>query len=43
LSTAFAGNDVVDSKGLDGARLPSQVLPKVKPYVLTPIDPGQLP
>lgn len=42
-SAAFAGNDVVDGQGLDEARVPSQVLPKVKPYVLTPIDPGQLP
>ncbi|MGI3903074.1 MAG: ferritin-like domain-containing protein [Janthinobacterium lividum] len=42
-SSSFAGSDIVDGQGLDEARLPSQVLPKVKPYVLTPINPGQLP
>ena len=43
LSTAFAGNDVVNSAGLDGARLPSQVLPKAAPFVATPISASQLP
>lgn len=43
LSTAFAGNDVVNSAGLDVARLPSQVLPKAAPFVATPISASQLP
>lgn len=43
LSASFAGNDVVNSAGLDGARLPSQVLPKAAPFVATPISASQLP
>ena len=42
-SPAFAGNDVVDAAGLDGARLPSQVLPAAAPFVLTPVSASQLP
>ena len=42
-SAAFAGNDVVDGAGLDRALLPSQVLPKVVPFVLTPVSASQLP
>lgn len=43
LSTAFAGDDVVNRAGLDVARSPSQVLPKAAPFVLTPISASQLP
>lgn len=39
----FAGDDVVDSAGLDVARLPSQVLPIAAPYLATPISASQLP
>lgn len=42
-STAFAGNDIVDASGLDRALVPSQVLPKVAPFVLTPVSASQLP
>ncbi|MEA1834455.1 ferritin-like domain-containing protein [Methylobacterium durans] len=42
-SPAFAGNDVVDASGLDGALVPSQVLPKVAPFVVTPVSASQLP
>lgn len=42
-SASFAGNDVVNSSGLDAARLPSQVLPKAAPFVATPISASQLP
>lgn len=43
LSTAFAGNDVVDGAGLDVARVPSQVLPMAAPFILTPVSASQLP
>lgn len=43
LSPAFAGDDVVDRGGLDLSRAPSQILPKVVPFVLTPISANQLP
>lgn len=36
-SAEAVGKGVVDSKGLDAALLPSQVLPKVAPFVTTPI------
>lgn len=42
-SAAFAGNDIVDGNGLDRALVPSQVLPKVVPFVLTPVSASQLP
>ena len=43
VGTAFAGDDVVDADGLDVALLPSQVLPKVAPFIATPITAYQLP
>ena len=42
-SASFAGNDIVDGNGLDRALVPSQVLPKVVPFVLTPVSASQLP
>lgn len=42
-SAYFAGDDVVDSHGLDRARLPSQVLPRVSPLLATPVTASQLP
>ena len=42
-STAFAGNDVVNAAGLDVARLPSQVLPKAAPFIVTPVSARALP
>lgn len=43
VGSAFAGNDVVDADGLDGAKLPSQVLPAVAPFIATPVTAYQLP
>ena len=43
LSSAFAGDDVVDGSGLDVARLPSQVLPLAAPFIATPVSASQLP
>lgn len=37
-SMDFAGDDVVDSNGLDQAFAPSQVLPLVDPFIVTPIS-----
>lgn len=37
-STAFAGDDVVDKKGLDGALAPAKVLAAAGPFVKTKID-----
>lgn len=42
-SSAFAGDDVVNRQGLDVTRVPSQVLPKAAPFILTPISANQLP
>ena len=42
-SAAFAGDDVIDRNGLDGARVPSQVLPKAAPFIVTPVSARQLP
>ena len=43
LGSSFAGRDIVDSNGLDVARLPSQVLPLAAPFIATPISASQLP
>lgn len=43
LTTAFAGDDVVDAAGLDVARLPSMVLPLAGPFIATPVTASQLP
>lgn len=42
-SIDFAGNDVVDANGLDGAMSPADVLAAAAPYILTPIDASHLP
>ncbi|HEU4647453.1 MAG TPA: ferritin-like domain-containing protein [Gemmatimonadales bacterium] len=42
-TASFAGNDVVDARGLDQARKPSKVLTIAKPFVTTTIDAAQLP
>ena len=42
-SASFAGNDVVNGAGLDVARLPSQVLPKAAPFIVTPVSARALP
>ncbi len=40
---SFAGPGVIDSFGLDLAERPSAVMAKVKPYIVTAIDPSGLP
>ncbi|MBA2270246.1 MAG: ferritin-like domain-containing protein [Chthoniobacterales bacterium] len=40
---SFAGPGVIDSFGLDLADPPSAILAKVKPYIVTAIDPSGLP
>jgi hypothetical protein len=37
------GRGNVDGKGLDGALLPSQVLPKAAPFIVTPVTAATLP
>ena len=43
LSPLFAGDDIVDSAGLDVARAPSQVLPIAAPFIATPVSASRLP
>jgi len=43
LTPSFAGWDVVDWKGLDVARAPSQVLPKAAPFIATSVTASRLP
>lgn len=40
-STAFAGDDVVDSLGLDVSRSPGEVAPLVQPFIAAPLVPVQ--
>ncbi len=42
-SSYFAGDDIINKAGLEVARLPSQVLPKAAPFVVTPISASKLP
>lgn len=42
-SAAFAGDDVVDGSGLDGALPPSKVLRAAGPFIATPVTATQLP
>jgi hypothetical protein len=42
-SASFAGDDVVDANGRDGARLPAEVLPLAAPLIRERIDASQLP
>lgn len=42
-SASFAGDDVVDANGREGARLPSEVLPLAAPFFKETIDASQLP
>ncbi len=41
-SAASVGEGNVDAKGLDGALLPSQVLPKAAPFIKTPVTAASL-
>ncbi|RYU94824.1 ferritin-like domain-containing protein [Emticicia agri] len=42
-STSFAGDDIIDAKGLDKAVKPADILAAVKPYVKTTITASNLP
>jgi len=42
-TASFAGDDVVDANGRDGARLPAEVLPLAAPFIKEKIDASQLP
>lgn len=42
-SNSFAGPGVIDGFGLDVVARPSEVMKKVAPYIVTPIDPSGLP
>ncbi|HEX6516111.1 MAG TPA: ferritin-like domain-containing protein [Nocardioidaceae bacterium] len=42
-TASFAGDDVVDADGRDGARLPAEVLPLAAPFIKETIDASQLP
>ena len=43
MSASFAGDDAVDGSGLDPARLPSEVLPLVAPFITTKVTANNLP
>jgi hypothetical protein len=43
LSMDFAGDDVVNEMGLDGALMPMEVLPMVQPYIQETLDGSNLP
>lgn len=42
-TASFAGDDVVDTNGREGARLPAEVLPLAAPFIKEKIDASQLP
>ncbi|MGI9034931.1 MAG: ferritin-like domain-containing protein [Pyrinomonadaceae bacterium] len=43
MSTAFAGDDVVDSNGLDMAKMPAEVLAAAGSFISTPVTANNLP
>lgn len=43
LSTSFAGDDIIDNNGLDGAKMPSEILAAVQPFVKTKLSGANLP
>ena len=43
MSASFAGNDAVDSNGLDAAKSPSEVLSAAAPFIRTPVTANNLP
>lgn len=42
-SADFSGDDVVDTNGLDGAKMPSEVLTAAAPYIKTKVNGNNLP
>lgn len=43
LTAFFAGDDIIDSNGLDAAKMPSEILTAVQPFVKTKINASNLP
>ena len=43
MSASFAGDDAVDTNGLDKARMPSEVLAAAAPFIKTPVTAKNLP
>ena len=43
LTTSFAGDDIIDNNGLDGAKMPSEILAAVQPFVKTKLSGANLP
>jgi len=43
LTAFFAGDDVIDNNGLDRAKMPSDILAAVQPFVKTPLSGANLP
>lgn len=42
-SAFFAGDDIIDNNGLDGAKMPSEILTAVQPFIKTKITGANLP
>lgn len=42
-TTSFAGDDIIDSNGLDGAKKPADILAAIQPFVKTQISGANLP
>ena len=42
-TASFAGDDIIDSNGLDGAKKPSEILAAVQPFIKTTISGANLP
>ncbi len=43
MTAFFAGDDIIDGNGLDGAKMPSEILTAVQPYIKTKISGANLP
>lgn len=43
MTAFFAGDDIIDGNGLDGAKMPSEILAAVQPYIKTKISGANLP
>ena len=43
LSSFFAADDIIDGNGLDGAKMPSEILAAVQPFIKTKISGANLP
>ena len=43
MTAFFAGDDIIDGNGLDGAKMPSEILTAVQPFIKTKISGANLP